>query len=130
MQAITRGTSSSRSASRRSSTSDTRRPSWRRRRALPRSATSPSWRLPHAFLPQLAKRFRTLLQPLQAHASKDAGSLRELDVSVVDDLDVVAPWITKVEPASGRDLDAGLLERGANGLLVVDHQSDMAGLLW
>ena len=42
---------------------------------------------------------------------------------------MVAPGVAKVEPTAGQDLGAGLHEGGAGGLLVVDHEPEMTGIV-
>ena len=57
------------------------------------------------------------------------GALRELDVPVVDDLDLVAPRVEKVEPRAGKDLDAALFQDRSRRGLVVDHETEVARLV-
>ena len=56
-------------------------------------------------LAQLGERALGLLD-LDPHPREHARRLRELDLAVVDDLDVVAPGVEEVEPAPGKDLGA------------------------
>jgi catechol 2,3-dioxygenase-like lactoylglutathione lyase family enzyme len=67
-----------------------------------------------------------LVQVVQAHPAKDLGCLRELDLPVVDDLDLVAPGVEEVEAPAGLELDAGVNERLARRLLVVDDETEVA----
>src|SRR5206468_6922028 len=79
-----------------------------------------------ALLAELRERPIRLVQAVQAHAAKDIWRLRELDVAVVHDLDVVAPGVEEVEPAARLDLDAGGYERLARRLFVVDDEAEVA----
>ena len=79
--------------------------------------------LSEALIAELALRRLILLKAIQAHATEYAGGFRELDLSVVDDLDVVAPRIVEVKRSGSLNLDAGLLQRSADRLLVIDDQS-------
>jgi len=63
----------------------------------------------------------------RAPSLQDPLGPRELDLVVLDDLDVVAPWVEEVEPAARADLHAGGLESAPRRLLVVDHETEMAG---
>ena len=45
---------------------------------------------------------------------------------VLDDLDQVAPRVAEVEAAAGHDVRTGRLERRPHGLLVVDHEPEVA----
>ena len=65
-------------------------------------------------------------QAVEAHAAQDLGGLRELDVSVVDDLDLVPPRVEEVEAASRLGFDARRLECLARRLLVVDDETEVA----
>ena len=58
--------------------------------------------------PQLSVGGVAFAQVLKAHPVDHRGSLGELDVPVVDDLDLVAPRVAKVKPRAGKDLDATL----------------------
>jgi len=70
--------------------------------SLARSAPGDARRsLSKALVAELPPRRLTLLKAIQAHAPEHAGRFRELDLSVIDDLDVVAPRIVE---------GAGLLE--------------------
>src|SRR6185437_11573133 len=80
-----------------------------------------------ALVAELFKRLIGLAQVGQAHTAKDLGRLRELDVAVVDDLNVVAPGVAEVEPAAGLQFDAGVNQRLAGRLLVVDDEAEVAG---
>jgi hypothetical protein len=53
-----------------------------------------------AFFAQLGDCGLGFLEPLETHAVQDLVRLRELDVAVVDDLDVVAPRVAEVEAAA------------------------------
>src|ERR1700758_4366904 len=83
-------------------------------------------RLSQAPPAQLGLRTLALLQAADAHRLRDAGRLRELDVAVVDRLDVVSPRVAEVERGRVRDPDAGRIELGPEGLLVVDDEAEMA----
>ena len=61
---------------------------------------------------------------LQAHPAKDLRRLRELDVAVLDDLDVVAPRVS--ERVAAEDLDAGLAGGGEHRGAVVDDEAEVA----
>ena len=65
----------------------------------------------------------------QPHAAQDVRGLGELDVRVADDLDAVAPRVEEVEKRTRQRLDAGVGERGADGLLVVDDESDVTAVV-
>src|SRR5215216_5984886 len=75
---------------------------------------------------ELRQRLLALLEAFEAHAAKDVLGLRELDLPVVDDLDVVPPGIAEVEVPAPRHLDAGVLKRAPGGLLVVDYEPEVA----
>jgi len=79
--------------------------------------------LSQALVAELPLRRLTLLKAIQAHAPEDAGRFRELDLSVIDDLDVVAPRIVEVKRSGSLDLDAAPLHRAADRLLVIDDQA-------
>jgi len=73
---------------------------------------------------QLGQRSGRLLE-VQPHAVEDPLGLRELDVTVVDHLPVVAPRVAKVVVAD--HLRAGRSCRGQCGLPVVHDEADVAG---
>lgn len=77
-------------------------------------------------LPAELREGRGALPELEAHAPQNLRRLRELNVSVLDDLDEVAPRVAEVEPAPAQDLHAGLLEGAARRLLVVHHEAEVA----
>src|SRR5262249_6333866 len=81
--------------------------------------------LGQTFLAELCEGLLGLRELREAHPAQDLGRLRELDVAVVNDLDEVAPRVEEVEAAPRLDLDAGLLERAAGRLLVVDDEAEM-----
>jgi hypothetical protein len=54
-----------------------------------------------SFGAQLLERALAFFERVQTHAAEDAFGLRELDVPVVNDLDVVAPRVAKVQEAAG-----------------------------
>ena len=98
-----------------------------------RGSPRPEVRLPapealasETLLAKLAQSRFLLLEPVEAHAVQDRRRLRELDVSVLDDLDAVAPRVSEVEPPPRQDLGAGLLQRSAHRLLRVDDQPEVA----
>src|ERR1700746_2960523 len=66
---------------------------------------------------------------LQPHAAQHVWCLGELDIVVADDLDSVAPWIGEVEIRTRQRFDAGLDQRFAGGILVIDDKSKMAALV-
>ena len=78
-----------------------------------------------SFLAELCDRLLRLGQVIKVHAAQNLRRLRELDVAVVDDLDVVAPGVDEIETASRLDLRAGIGERLARRLLVVDDQTEV-----
>jgi len=73
-----------------------------------------------AALPQLLLGRRGLLEPIESHSPQHLGCLGELDVSVVDDLDLVAPRVVDVERSGSLHLKAGLAHGRPCRLLVVD----------
>jgi RNA polymerase sigma factor (sigma-70 family) len=73
---------------------------------------------------QLVERALPFRQPAQPHPRQDPVGLRELDVAVVDDLEVVAPGIEEVVVAE--QLRAGVAGRGQRRLAVVDDEPDVA----
>src|SRR5438046_3560478 len=75
---------------------------------------------------QLGERALGLAQG-EAHAAQDVLRLRELDLVVLHDLDMVAPGISEVEAAAGEDLRARGLERAPGRLAVVDDEAEVAG---
>src|SRR6266540_261556 len=132
------------SSARRRSTPRTRAP---RRRRRPRvrcglwivrhtlvtvSDTRPWLRMPRrnrstgeALSTQLFDGALRLLEAVEAHAAQDLLRLRELDVAVVDDLDLISPRVEEIEPAPGRDRDTELAQTLAHGLLVVDDEAEV-----
>jgi len=78
---------------------------------------------PTAIPPATLERAIRLLQ-LEPHAAQDLGRLRELDVGVGHDLDLVAPRIE--ERVAAQDLHAGLARSREHGLLVVDDEPEVA----
>jgi hypothetical protein len=80
---------------------------------------------PDALGSQFFHRTLRFLQPFQIHRAQHFVGLRELHVSVVDDLDQIAPRIMEVEAAAERR-DAQLLQPRSHGFLVVDDQAEMA----
>ena len=52
--------------------------------------------------------------------------LGELDVVVPDDLDAVAPRIEEVEKRTRQRFDAGVSQRFADSVLIIDHKAKMA----
>ena len=70
--------------------------------------------------------FAQLRQP---HAAQHVRRLGELDVVVRDDLNAVAPRIEKIEKRTWQRFDAGVGQRFADGVLVIDHKSKMAALV-
>src|SRR3954463_9212796 len=72
---------------------------------------------------QLVER-RFGLSELEAHPREHAIRLRELNLVVLHDLDVVAARIAEVEPRA-QHLDTGLLERIPDRLLVVDDEPEV-----
>src|SRR5579872_1399091 len=77
------------------------------------------------FLAQLAERLLRLLERVETHAPQHLAGLRELDVAVVDDLDVIAPWVVEAQVRRARDRDVGLGERRAHAFLVVDDETEV-----
>jgi len=51
--------------------------------------------------------------------------LDELDVSVVDNLNVVAPGIQEIEGAASLDVNVGVPKRRADPLLVIDDEAEV-----
>src|SRR2546430_126121 len=70
---------------------------------------------------QLGERALALLQPADAHPLEDPAGLRELDVAVVDDLEVVAPRVAEVVVAE--HFRARLPCRRERRLAIVDDQA-------
>src|SRR4029450_183977 len=95
-----------------------------RRRRASGSAAPRAPRSRQPFLTELCER-AVGLRELEAHAAQHLGGLREVDVRVVDDLDVVAPGVAEVKPATREDFGAGCLERLARRLLVVDDEPEV-----
>ena len=63
--------------------------------------------------------------PLDAHCLEHPWRLDELDVSVVDNLNVVAPGIQEVEGAASLDVNVGVPKRRADPLLVIDDEAEV-----
>jgi hypothetical protein len=82
-----------------------------------------------ALLAQLCERGRTLVEVLEPHAPQHRRGLRELDLAVLDDLKAVPPRVAKVEEAARENLRTRLLESSSNGLLVVDDETEVTGLV-
>src|SRR6266516_3603255 len=66
---------------------------------------------------------------IEPHAAQHRRGLRELDLAVLNDLNVVPPRVAKVEEAAREDLGVSPRERGSNGLLVVDDETEVTGLV-
>src|SRR4029079_994855 len=75
-----------------------------------------------AFVAQLAQR-RLVLLELEAHAAQDLRRLRELDLGVGDELDVVAPRVE--ERIAAEDLHSRLAGRGEHRVAVVDDEPEV-----
>src|SRR6185369_7345322 len=73
---------------------------------------------------QLGERPLALLEPAEAHPREDRVGLRELDVAIVDDLDVVAPGVEEV--VVSEHLSARLTCGGEGGFAVVYDETDVA----
>ena len=65
----------------------------------------------------------------QPHALEHIRRLGELDVVIADDLDAVAPGIEEIQEPAGQRLDAGLRERLADRVLVIDHEPEMTPVI-
>src|ERR1044072_5892677 len=65
----------------------------------------------------------------QTHAAQHVWRLGELDVVVPNDLDAVAPRVEKVEKPARQRIDAGLSQRLADCVLVVDHEAKVAAVV-
>jgi hypothetical protein len=57
------------------------------------------------------------------------GRFGEMDVLIADDLNPVAPGVTKVEEASGQQGDTSRFERLASRVLVIDSETEMATIV-
>ena len=79
--------------------------------------------LGEALVAQLALRRLGLLE-LEAHPAQDLAGLRELDLGVADDLDLVAPRVE--ERVAAEDLDAGLARGREYRVPVIDDEAEMA----
>src|SRR5579859_5558669 len=69
-----------------------------------------------ALRPQLINRRRALVYGVKAHCPQNRRSLRELDVSVIDDLKLVAGRVANPKRPVCRDLLAGLEQRRSKRL--------------
>jgi catechol 2,3-dioxygenase-like lactoylglutathione lyase family enzyme len=76
-------------------------------------------------LAELRERPLRFGEAVETHTAQDLGRLRELDVAVVDDLDVVAPGVEEVEAASRLDLGTRLFEGVAGRFFVVDDEAEV-----
>jgi hypothetical protein len=76
---------------------------------------------------QFLERLLALLEPVETHPGEDPVGLRELDVAVVHDLEVVSPRVAEVVVAD--HLRPGLAGGGERGLTVVDDETDVARLV-
>jgi hypothetical protein len=65
----------------------------------------------------------------QSHAAQHVRRLRELDVFVADDLYSVAPRVEEIEKLTGQRVDAGLRQRTADRVLVINHESKMTAVV-
>ena len=83
----------------------------------------------HTLVSQLLDGLRGLCEICQAHAAQNMRRLGELDVVVADDLNTVAPRVEKIQEAPGQDLHAGGGQSCAHGLLVIDHEPEMAAVV-
>jgi hypothetical protein len=79
-----------------------------------------------ALVAQFLLRGIALMQVVEVHASQHACSFRELDLTVVDDLHVVAPGIVEVKRSRYLHLDAGQAHRASDGFLVIHDQAKVA----
>jgi hypothetical protein len=82
----------------------------------------------HALPDEFFDRFLVLRQMRQSHA-QHVRRLGELYVVVANNLDAIAPGVEKVEKWAGQRLDTRIGQRLADGILVVDHKSEMAALV-
>ena len=83
----------------------------------------------HSLVGKLLDGLGAFREMRKAHAAQYVRCLRELDVVVADDLDAIAPRVVEIEERPGQHLDAGLCQCAANGLLVVDHQAEVAAIV-
>ena len=65
----------------------------------------------------------------QSHAAQHVRRLRELDVFVADDLYSVAPRVEEIEKLTGQRVDAGLRQRTADRVLVINHEFKMTAVV-
>ncbi len=65
----------------------------------------------------------------QPHAAQDVRRLGELYVVVADDLEAIAPRVAEVEERPRQHFDACFDQRSADGVLVVDHEPEMATIV-
>lgn len=83
----------------------------------------------HTLGRKLLDRGLVLRQMRQPHAAQHVRRLGELDVVIADDLDAVAPRIEKVEKRARQRFDAGVSQRFAYGVLVIDHKAKMTAVV-
>src|SRR4051795_1568144 len=79
-----------------------------------------------ALLAQLRQRLLGLAESREPHPAEHRLRLRELDLVVLHDLDVVAPRVDEAQAARRDDLGAGALERLPHLRLVVDDEPEVA----
>src|SRR2546423_1458762 len=74
---------------------------------------------------QLLERGCGFIELLQSHAPEHHGRFGELDVTVVDDLELITGRVADTQRAAGGHVLAALFEGLAQRFLVVDHEADM-----
>jgi hypothetical protein len=74
---------------------------------------------------KFGSRLLALAESLELHPAEDRRRLGELNVSVIDNLDVIAPRVAEIKRASGLHTDVLFSQAFADGLLVVDHKPEV-----
>src|SRR5438552_5517244 len=83
----------------------------------------------HARAAKFLHRLLVLGKMRQTHATQDVRRLSELDVVVADDLYTVAPRIEEIEKLTGQRVHPGLGQSPADGLFVIDNESEMTAVV-
>ena len=81
------------------------------------------------FIGELTSRAFRLLESVKAQGAKHLRGLCELNVPVSDDLHPISPRIEEVEPPSRQYFDSHLRKPTADGVEIVDDQSEVTLLV-
>jgi hypothetical protein len=83
----------------------------------------------HPLVSQLLSGAVALIQVIEAHAMQNIRSIRELNRSIVNNLDAISPRVTKVEERPRNLINARRLERPPSGFLIVNNETEMTTVI-